>query len=275
MMATENPNDPRPDALPEHERTGNEPSPSKKPAQREPDQESARTGPAFDPAQRGTAESVWRDALDAIPAWTPTTGRLLVVSPHPDDEVLGAGGLIRQWVDSGLRVTLLNITDGEAAYPDWPALDRVRRVELERALTTLCGNAMFSVGLRVPDGRVGEHAGRLRAALAALVDHDTTIVAPYEADGHPDHDAAGAICREFAQSTGRALARYPIWAWHHRSPANMRVRWGKFPLQPQTRRAKAAAARCFTSQLRPERRAPIIPAHVMSYFSRPFEAFVL
>jgi len=45
-MATENPNDPRPDALPEHERTGNEPSPSKKPAQREPDHESARTRPA-------------------------------------------------------------------------------------------------------------------------------------------------------------------------------------------------------------------------------------
>jgi len=235
----------------------------------------AQSAAAFDPARRGTAEPLWRDALAAIPPWTPTTRRLLVVSPHPDDEVLGAGGLIRQCVDSGRRVTLLSVTDGEAAYPDWPGLDRVRRAELKRALATLCGNVMFSVGLRVPDGRISDHAGQLRAALGALADDDTTIVAPYEADGHPDHEAAGAVCREFAQSTGRPLARYPIWAWHHSNPASMRVRWGKFPLQPQTRRAKAAAARCFTSQLCPARRAPIIPAHVMTYFSRPFEAFVL
>jgi LmbE family N-acetylglucosaminyl deacetylase len=229
---------------------------------------------AFDPAQHGTAEVLWRAALDRKPEWAPATGRLLIVSPHPDDEVLGAGGLIRQWALRSRPVTLLSITDGEAAYPDWPGLDRVRRAELDHALATLCGTSIVRVGLNVPDGRVREHTSMLRAALESLADGDTTLIAPYESDGHPDHDAAGAVCCEFATSTGRALARYPIWAWHHSSPASMSVQWGRFPLQAKTRQAKAAAARCFVSQIRPDRRAPIIPRHVMAYFSRPYEAFI-
>jgi LmbE family N-acetylglucosaminyl deacetylase len=231
--------------------------------------------PPFDPAQPGTAESVWRAALDTMPTWAPATGRLLIVSPHPDDEVLGAGGLIRQWACTAGPVTLLSITDGEGAYPDWQGLDRVRRAELDRALAMLCGSSLIRVNLAVPDGRVREHTRILRAALEALADDDTTLIAPYESDGHPDHDAAGKVCCEFAQAAGRALARYPIWAWHHSSPAGMTGGWGRFPLEPQTRRAKAAAARCFVSQLRPDRRTPIVPEHVMAYFSRPYEAFVL
>jgi LmbE family N-acetylglucosaminyl deacetylase len=170
----------------------------------------------------------------------PATGRLLVVSPHPDDEVLGAGGLIRDWLRAGRPVTLLSITDGEAAYPDWPGLGLVRRSELKQALATLGDTRLLAVSLRIPDGRVNEHADTLRAALTAVCDHDTTLIAPYEADGHPDHDAAGAVCREFAHSTGLAVARYPIWAWHHSTPAGMPARWGKFPLQPRTRRATPA-----------------------------------
>ena len=229
----------------------------------------------FDPNQQGTDESVWRAALDAAPSWLPATGRLLVVSPHPDDEVLGAGGLIRHWACARRPVTLLSITDGEAAYPDWPGLGLVRRTELRRALDTLAGTRLLSVGLSIPDGQVEQHADTLRAALAAVCDRDTTLIAPYEADGHPDHDAAGKVCREFAQSSELAIARYPIWAWHHSSPAAMPARWGRFPLQRRSQRAKTAAVRCFSSQLSPDRRRPIIPAHVINYFSRPYEAFIL
>jgi LmbE family N-acetylglucosaminyl deacetylase len=218
---------------------------------------------------------VWRAALDAVPSWLPATARLLVVSPHPDDEVLGAGGLIRHWTRARRPVTLLSITDGEAAYTDWPGLGLLRRSELQQALAILGGTRPLAVGLNIPDGRVQQHGEALRAALAALCDRDTTLIAPYEADGHPDHDAAGAVCREFAQTAGLAIARYPIWAWHHSTPAAMPARWGRFPLQPHTQRAKTAAVRCFRSQLRPDQRAPIIPAHVLAYFSRPYEAFVL
>ena len=38
---------------------------------------------------------------------------VLVVAPHPDDAELGMGGAILKWVDAGIRVGILDLTDGE------------------------------------------------------------------------------------------------------------------------------------------------------------------
>src|SRR5690606_14834579 len=97
----------------------------------------------------GHAEAGWRAS-----AWVAGLGqrtsaevldghrRLVVVSPHPDDETLACGGLMRAATRAGLELLVLAVTDGEACYPDgqqWTA-DRLRRVrpqELEDALDTL------------------------------------------------------------------------------------------------------------------------------------------
>ena len=47
--------------------------------------------------------------------------RLLVVAPHPDDESLGAGGLMQKVLDSGGRVHVLFMTSGDG-YPEAVAL---------------------------------------------------------------------------------------------------------------------------------------------------------
>jgi LmbE family N-acetylglucosaminyl deacetylase len=103
-----------------------------------------------------------------------------------------------------------------------------------------------------------------------------TIIAPYELDGHPDHDATGRECLEVAQSNGVPIARYPIWAWHHMKPTAMRpVHWGRFHLEAGARRAKKRALQCFETQLRPPQGLPIVPPHVLAHFERPYEAFLL
>src|SRR5262245_61404722 len=43
--------------------------------------------------------------------------RLLVIAPHPDDEVLGAGGLMQQVHNAGGRVRVVYLTDGDG-YPE-------------------------------------------------------------------------------------------------------------------------------------------------------------
>lgn len=46
---------------------------------------------------------------------TPTShSRLLIVAPHPDDEVLGCAGLIQQAVHRGAAVTVVYVTNGDA-----------------------------------------------------------------------------------------------------------------------------------------------------------------
>ena len=47
----------------------------------------------------------------------PDATRLLVIAPHPDDEVLGAGGLMQRVKASGGTVRVVYLTDGDG-YPE-------------------------------------------------------------------------------------------------------------------------------------------------------------
>jgi len=232
---------------------------------------------AFNPAHPGTGDSDWLAALGGEAFWCPNPGPLLIVSPHPDDEVLGAGGLIRLWSERGHRVTVLSVTDGEAAYPNWRGLDVVRRGELDQALAILSSRPVRAVRLSIPDGGVRMKMTQLIGGLRTLCESRPTLVAPFEADGHPDHEAVALACLTVADDLDLPIARYPIWAWHHAQPAAFAGnRWGRFALDTKTQAAKRAAMNCFASQLNPgDSREPIVPAHVLDYFKRDYEAFLV
>ena len=230
----------------------------------------------IDPSRTGTPEHCWEDLLRDIPAWQPAAQPLLVVSPHPDDEVLAAGGLMHLQASAGGAVTVLSVTDGAAAYPDWPGLAQVRRDELRHALQILGQGKIGLEPLGLGDGRVAEARGTLHEAVRRHLTPRPTLVAPYELDGHPDHDVVGAVCVGLARLHSLTLLRYPVWTWHHAAPGALAMaRWGRVNLDAASRQAKACAIDCFASQLRPAGRAPIVPAHVLRYFTRPFEAFLL
>jgi LmbE family N-acetylglucosaminyl deacetylase len=230
----------------------------------------------FNPADLGTPEAEWQRLLHGAETWTPRSGPLIVVAPHPDDEVLGAGGLIQSWVAAGESVTILSITDGEAADPGRPGLDLVRRKELRDALRVLTPVHVRIERTAIPDGKVRDHANWLRQTIAEYATADATIIAPYERDGHPDHEIVGRVCADVARAARVPLARYPVWTWHHTNPLAVKsLRWVKFSLTAAAQRAKARALQCFASQLRPCSGIPIVPRHVLTYFQRPYECFVL
>jgi LmbE family N-acetylglucosaminyl deacetylase len=231
---------------------------------------------SFNPATLGTAESRWESSLGGAPRLILPEAGILIVSPHPDDETLGAGGLIRTASTRAHTVSVLSVTDGESAYPDWKGLDKVRRRETSRALSILSSYPLTIKRLGIPDGRVSAHRSALYDAIDRMATATTLLVAPYELDGHPDHEATGEVCLEVAHRRNLAIWRYPIWMWHHGSPDLFKnPRWGRFWLDGDTRRAKDLAIECFESQLRPSKRPPIIPAHVLPYFARPYEAFLV
>src|ERR1700730_15552895 len=89
--------------------------------------------PATAPADAGTPEERWLALLEDQPQWSAQNGPLLVVSPNPDEEVLAAGGLIHSGAAAGRAVTIVSVTDGEAAFPRWHGLDLVRREGLKSA----------------------------------------------------------------------------------------------------------------------------------------------
>ena len=228
----------------------------------------------FDTTRPGTPQSCW-DALDPTP-WHPKERELIVVAPHPDDETLGAGGLIHYYAQRQLRVTLVSVTDGEDACPEVEDLARLRQSELRHALRTLTPQHIEIIRLGLPDGCVEQSRTALADVLNALVSQHCLLVGPFEWDGHTDHNATGAVTRQIALKRGLTLAAYPIWAWHQATPEIFSGRpIVALPLNPEARAAKQNAIRCYTSQLRERPGGPIVPPHVLTYFDRPYEVFAL
>ena len=229
--------------------------------------------PSAFPASPPTSVARWADRVRRAEALAlEPTERAVVVAPHPDDETLGAGGVVATMGRAGGEVTVLAVTDGEASHPDVPGLGTRRRREQRRALHHL-GWRVVCDRLAVPDGEVVAHAGLLADALTALVDAATTVVAPWRGDGHPDHDACGEVAHRVAAAAGARLLSYPIWLWQW-APATaldgLPVR--RLDLGDEVHRSKGEALAAFRSQL--EGDDPILTADVLARAAWPWEVFV-
>lgn len=119
------------------------------------------------------------DLLDA--------GRVLVVAPHPDDEVLGAGGTIGRLSDAGAEVVVGIITSGAPPLFDESSVSAVRG-EAEAAHAHL--GVARTVFLGQPAARLDEVPHhRLNRALADLLREVSpdTLLLPFVGDIHLDH----------------------------------------------------------------------------------------
>jgi LmbE family N-acetylglucosaminyl deacetylase len=230
----------------------------------------------FDTSVPGMPAAQWADWAGQTPEWVPPAAHIVVVGPHPDDETLGAGGLIFTCAQTAARVTVISVTDGEAACPEVPALDHIRRRELVSAMRELelAPADIFRLGL--PDGQLSTCEGELGQSLARCIPDGALIVAPFEFDGHPDHEAVARACKNVARERGFTLVRYPIWAWHRGSAELVLERNGaRFMLNDRARAAKRRAVSEYRSQIEDRPGGAILPAHVLAHFNQPYEVFLL
>ena len=230
----------------------------------------------FDTSVPGMSVEQWDLWVRRSPQWAPPAGHIIVVAPHPDDETLGAGGLIFSCAKTATRVTVISVTDGEAACPEVPVLEQVRRRELVSAMRELelAPSDIFRLGL--PDGAVATHEVELARSLAKCIPDGAIIVAPFEFDGHADHEAVARACRTAAEERGLTLIRYPIWAWHRGSAELfMESHSVRFLLDPPAQAAKRKAIAEHRSQIGERPGGAILPGHVLRYFHQPYEVFLL
>jgi len=110
----------------------------------------------------------------------------LAIAPHPDDAELGAAGLLLSLKHQGLKVGILDLTDGEPT--PWGTVD-LRRAETQRASEILQLDWRDNLGL-TNRSLEADLPSRKKLATAIRRLKPRWLLAPYWVDAHPDHVAA-------------------------------------------------------------------------------------
>lgn len=241
----------------------------------------------------GTPEAAWQGwgRLGALPEVDPAVlvpfgGRAVVVAPHPDDEILGTGGLLSRLSEISRNILIIAVTGGTASHPDsteWPPerLARVRPQETRSALQRLRLRHAQVVRLGLQDGEPGSIDANLSAMLSEHLQPGDIVFTTWRYDGHPDHEAAGRAVHAAAEALELPCVEVPLWTWHWASPDDTRVPWSRarrIVLDGATHARKLRAVQAFRSQLEPDAatgQAPVLPDHVLARLTRPFEVVLI
>ncbi|HEX3469521.1 MAG TPA: PIG-L family deacetylase [Candidatus Elarobacter sp.] len=217
--------------------------------------------------------------------------RVVVVAPHPDDDVLGCGGTLAAAALLGLATAAVYVTDGAASHlgsPSYPP-DRLRAVrerEAREALDVLgvAGEPRF---LRVPDGTTAQlddraAEGVVSAIAGAAGDGRVLVLGPWQRDHHTDHVAVARLVRRAcALRPNATLLEYAIWLDERGTAADRPAAEDGAPLALDVTahaEAKAAALARHRSQLGTligdARETFALPPGVLAAAARPAERFV-
>jgi N-acetyl-1-D-myo-inositol-2-amino-2-deoxy-alpha-D-glucopyranoside deacetylase len=186
----------------------------------------------------------------------------MIVAPHPDDDVIAAGGLIQHVLASGGEVFVVFVTDGE--NNPWPqrflerkfflgASDRaewgaMRRREALSSLARLGVDERSATFLAFPDQGIAALArrgdDRLRDVLRGIARETraTLIVSPSTFDLHSDHRAIAYYAHSAAPDT--TITTYIV---HGSAPAERQL--FKLELSASEQQQKLEAIECHQSQL--------------------------
>jgi LmbE family N-acetylglucosaminyl deacetylase len=212
--------------------------------------------------------------------------RLIVIAPHPDDEVLGVGGLIQAALKEHVLVEVVAVTNGEASHPGSEAvaaldLPTLRANESREALRRLGWDDPLVTQLDIPDGKIAERRRDLDDALSSMLLPDDLCVAPWRRDGHPDHNVCGEVSAAASRSVGAKFLEYMVWSWHWADPDGSDIPWDRckrLDLDRRQRARKRWATAAFRSQVSPigaeAEDAAILPEPILRRFWRPCEVLI-
>lgn len=240
--------------------------------------------------RRGPAQ-IWNSApqLAQIPVIHPNSlvppgARVVVIAPHPGDEVLAFGGLLQLLSTLEHPLQLISITDGSASHPGsnvWPAsrLSVVRPQESVEALRRLgmplhslkwirggfCGNALAA------------REQPMSQFIARYLQPGDVVFTLWRNDGNDDHDAVGRASAKACSVVGARLYELPMWAWHWPAREALMMPWQrarKVRLDTWSVARKLHATHAYASQLAGDPEiglAPMLAQVLLERLRDPYE----
>jgi LmbE family N-acetylglucosaminyl deacetylase len=181
---------------------------------------------------------------------------ILVLAPHPDDEVLGAGGIIKKYSNTGIKVYVLVITRGNPKYYSEEKIINVRQ-EARNAHAILGVKETVFLEFNAPDLDMTPKS-EISKSISKHIDKwkITDLYVPHHGDIHIDHK----IVFEAALVSARPKGFYTvkrIYAYETLSETEWAHPFGHNAFVPthftditDSFDFKIKALKCFKSQMR-------------------------
>jgi len=141
---------------------------------------------------------------------------VLVLAPHPDDDVLGLGGLLNQLSKKKAKIKVIFIFNGERGTKDGKVdkkLITLRQEEAKKALSKINPTIEF---VNLSDGEYSQINRYENLLKKEIIDNKPeTIFTPWLVDEHPDHQIVTRKLVEVlkdSKNTGINIWQYEIWS---------------------------------------------------------------
>lgn len=131
--------------------------------------------------------------------------KVLIVSPHPDDEVLGGGGTLLKLGETGYEICWLNITQMKEEYGYKKSDIRKKQESINKIKQELNIKKYFDLELR--PGGLNEYSSMdIICRIGKIVDSikPEIVIFPFYGDAHTDHKIVYDWCFPLSKSF-----RYP------------------------------------------------------------------
>ncbi|UUQ64625.1 PIG-L family deacetylase [Pseudomonas fuscovaginae UPB0736] len=211
-------------------------------------------------------------------------GRVVVIAPHPGDEIHACGGVLQMLSTLGHPLQLISLTDGSALYQGSQRWSQQR-------LSVVCpqetAEALRRLGIELHclkwiRGGFRHHAleqqeDAIYHYLRRYLRPGDVVFTTWREDGDSDHDSVGRTSAKACADSGARLIELPVWSWFRPLRDEYLIPWHrarKIRLNTWGVARKLHALHAFHSQLQgdPENGIPaILQPNLIEQARQPFE----
>ena len=149
---------------------------------------------------------------------------ILIISPHPDDDVIGMGGTIALNADKGHNFTIVYVTNGAGTIKtdDYNNLSvdeiiKLRKKEAELSIQFLLDNPHQAeqIFLGYKSANLFENPEQYKNELSQILKRKTfdEVYLPYPDDRHPTHRAVAQLSTDLIKKASPQPELYAYETW--------------------------------------------------------------
>jgi LmbE family N-acetylglucosaminyl deacetylase len=145
--------------------------------------------------------------------------KILVISPHPDDEVIGCGGTLAKYISEGNRIEIIFLTSGEDGIKGKNDVETMQIREQESKNVAKFMGFNHIEFYREKDGELNVTQELIQVLRKLIKDYNPDeIFVTHDMEQHPDHKQAAKLVLETLPKMNSEFKLPVVWMYEVWTP---------------------------------------------------------